>query len=637
MPTPFDLTHYRSLFDNIDHGFCTIEVIFDEQGRGIDYRFLDVNRAFEEQTGMRGVIGRTMRELVPAHEEPWFRQYGNVARTREPVRFEQAAAGLGRHFECYAFPVGDPALNQVAVLFSEISARKRAQRDLRASEARYRALVQATTNSLYRISADGCRLLNVHGGRVAPRATTNDSDACWLDGYIHDEDLPQARAAWDVALAHGAAFDLEHRTRFVDGSVGWVHTRVVPVRNDDGEIVEWIGSGSDITRRREASEALRKSEADHLNARRDAERANRTKDEFVAMLGHELRNPLSPMLTALQLMRMRGLATREQDILERQVRHLMRMVDDLLDVSRVSRGKVELQRKPIELHGIITRAIEMAGPMLEQRQNRVDVRVPRRGAGIDVDWDRMAQVFSNLLTNASKYSPTGSRIWILGERLGDVVRLAVQDEGSGIAPEMLERVFDAFVQETQSIERAAGGLGLGLAIVRSLVEAHGGHVRAESLGPGKGAAFIVELPAAYVRQAPLARVSPTPARQTPGAPHDTVLVVDDNEDAATMMQAALEQLGYRVEVAFDGPSALAKADDRKPAVVLLDIGLPVMDGYEVARRLREMSKGRPVRLIAVTGYGQETDRRRALDAGFEHHLVKPVDLERLEQLLSAAR
>jgi CheY-like chemotaxis protein len=260
--------------------------------------------------------------------------------------------------------------------------------------------------------------------------------------------------------------------------------------------------------------------------------------------------------------------------------------------------------------------------------------VPRRGVGIEVDRDRMAQVFSNLLTNASKYSSHGSRIWVVGERIGDTARLAVQDEGIGIAQEMTESVFEAFVQGGQSIERAAGGLGLGLAIVRSLVEAHGGRVRAESRGPGHGASFIVELPAVYVPEASASEDRPEALPHASGSkPAARVLIVDDNEDAASTMRAALEHLGHVVEVAHDGPSALVASARFMPSSVLLDIGLPVMDGYEVARRLREDANGRRIRLIAVTGYGQDADRQRALEAGFEEHLVKPVDLRRLDGLL----
>jgi PAS domain S-box-containing protein len=636
MPTSFTEDHYRTLFESIDQGFCTIEVLFDAAGAPSDYRFLDVNRAFEQQTGLHDAVGRRMLELVPAHEAHWFQIYGEVALTGEPVRFEQGAAALGRWYDVYAFRVGDPALRRVAILFSDISARKQAERALHASEARYRALAHSTTNSIYRLSADGRQLLEVYGGGVAQHPNTADPRSSWFHDYVHPDDRERVREAWLVAVANGTTFELEHRGQSHGGTWGWLLSRAVPVWNSEGVIAEWVGSATDITARREAEEALRRSETDHEAARREAERANRTKDEFLAMLGHELRNPLAPILTALQMMRLRGSESGEQEILERQVKHLTRLVDDLLDVSRITRGTIELHRRPMELRDVVVRAMETAGPVLEQRQNLVEVQIPRCGAAIDGDRDRLAQVLSNLLTNAAKYSEPGSRIVLRGQRSGDVVRVSVKDEGIGIPPEMLGSVFDAFVQQPQSLERAGGGLGLGLAIVRNLVAAHGGTVRAESGGLDCGTEFTVELPAVDMAGgSAVERLTSQPNRPAAGAKR-RILVVDDNEDAANMLRAVLEQLGHVVEVAFDGPSALARAEGFHPDTVLVDIGLPVMDGYEVARRLRSMRESSEVvRLLAVTGYGQEADRQRALQAGFEHHLVKPIDLHKLERLIES--
>jgi PAS domain S-box-containing protein len=633
MRTGFTEDHYRTLFDSIDRGFCTIEVLFDDDGTAFDYRFLDVNRAFEQQTGLIDATGRSVREMVPAHEEHWFQIYGQVALTGQPVRFEHAAAALGRWYDVYAFRVADAPARRVAVLFSDITGRKQAEQALHASESRYRALTHATAYSVYRLSADGRHLLEVYGGPAAEYPGTRAPITSWLDEYVHPEDRSSVRKAWLRAVAAGTNYELEHRGRFADGKWGWVLSRAVPVRDDEGRIVEWIGSGSDITRRKEAEEALRRSEANHAAARSDAERANRAKDEFLAMLGHELRNPLAPMLTALQLMRLRGLKSREQDVLERQVRHLARMVDDLLDVSRITRGTIELRKHVIELHDIVARALELAGPLLDQRRNHVDVRVPQQGLVISADHDRMAQVVANLLTNAAKYSEPGSRIVVQGDRIDDRVHLSVQDQGVGIPADMLAHVFDAFVQHGQSVERAGGGLGLGLAIVRSMVAAHGGTVRAESEGLNRGSRFIIELDAAGIMDTSNGVAEAALFESNDAPSHPKVLVVDDNEDAAVMLCAALQQLGYVVESASDGPAALAQVDAFQPATVLLDIGLPLMDGYEVARRLRARHDARPVRIIAVTGYGQAPDRQRALAAGFDEHLVKPIDLHRLQHII----
>ena len=359
------------------------------------------------------------------------------------------------------------------------------------------------------------------------------------------------------------------------------------------------------------------------------------------MLGHELRNPLAPMVTALQLLRLRGAESPEQEILERQVRHLTRMVDDLLDVSRITSGKVELHREPIELGEVVLAAMELVRPLLEQRRHHVELRVARSGAGIDVDRGRMAQVLSYLLTNAAKYSEPGSRIVVSGGRSGGIVRVGVKDEGIGLAPELLDALFEPFVQQPQALERAAGGLGLGLAIVKNLVTAHGGTVRADSAGRDRGSEFIIELPAVDLPSDATAvtrllekRADAAGALAGDADRRERILVVDDNHDAAQMLRTALEHLGYEVEVAHDGPSALARAETFQPSTVLLDIGLPVMDGYEVAKRLRSASAGHRVpRLLALTGYGNEADRERSRDAGFQHHLVKPIDLDRLEHVL----
>jgi signal transduction histidine kinase/DNA-binding response OmpR family regulator len=365
-----------------------------------------------------------------------------------------------------------------------------------------------------------------------------------------------------------------------------------------------------------------------------ADAANRAKDEFLAMLGHELRNPLSPILTSLQLMRLKGQHSREQDILERQVRHLTRLVDDLLDVSRITRGKIELQKQRIPLADIVARAIETANPLLELRQHRLVVDVPRSSLEVDADPDRMAQVVANLLTNASKYSDVGSEIRIFAQSQDGVVRLSVKDRGIGIAADMLDHVFDLFVQHPQTLERSRGGLGLGLTIVRNLVEQHGGTVVAKSAGPGKGSEFVIELPAAGL-PSPTASVRETGKVAGNGEPRPKrILVVDDNGDAAAILADVLELLGNTVAIAHDGPSALETARSFSPDLALVDIGLPVMDGYELARRLRDQQGiSSHLRLVAVTGYGQEADRRRSADAGFEDHLVKPVDMAVLENVV----
>jgi signal transduction histidine kinase len=366
-----------------------------------------------------------------------------------------------------------------------------------------------------------------------------------------------------------------------------------------------------------------------------AEAATRAKDEFLAMLGHELRNPLSPIVTALQLMRLKGHTSREQDVIERQVSHLRGLVDDLLDVSRITGGRIELRKERVDVVDITARAIELASPMIEQKRQTLDIQVAA-GLWVDADPARLAQVFSNLLTNAAKYSEAGTRIGLSAERSGDRVRVCVRDQGIGIEPDMLERVFELFVQQTQSAERA-GGLGLGLAIVRSLTRMHGGTVRAESRGRGEGSEFVVELPAATGdRSAAPPPASSWETRDTGHDPKgDRILIVDDNQDAAELLAQLLGEIGYDVRVVNDGPTALSMADGFAPRFALLDIGLPVMDGYELGRRLR--ANAPEMQLVAVTGYGQASDKERSHQAGFAAHLVKPIHLARLQELLDSLR
>ena len=359
-----------------------------------------------------------------------------------------------------------------------------------------------------------------------------------------------------------------------------------------------------------------------------AQAADRRKDEFLAMLGHELRNPLAPILTALQLMALKGVpgVEREREIIGRQTRHLVRLVDDLLDLSRITRGKVELRRARTDIAAVLAKAVEMASPLLEQRNHHLQILAPRGVCFVDGDEIRLAQVFQNLLTNAAKYTPPGGQITArLGLSGGSAV-LEIEDNGDGIPGPFLPSIFDPFVQGERSIDRSQGGLGIGLALVRSLVVLHGGTVAAHSDGVGKGSRFVVSLPSA----AGALEVAPPSSSEGPALAERgrRVLLVDDNEDAAELQAELLRAVGHEVLVAYDGPSALAEAGAFRPDVALLDIGLPVMDGYELARKLQSLLP-QPLRLVALTGYGQENDRARSREAGFALHLVKPVDGARL--------
>jgi PAS domain S-box-containing protein len=378
-------------------------------------------------------------------------------------------------------------------------------------------------------------------------------------------------------------------------------------------------------------------------ARTTAQEAERRKDEFLALLGHEMRNPLAPILTALQLMKIKGEAgERERAVIERQVDHLRRLVDDLLDVSRFTRGKIDLKKAPVEMAAVVGKAIEIAGPLLERRRHHLTVSAPARGLLIEADEVRMAQVIANLLTNAGKYTPEGGSIGLAAEREGEWIVVRVIDNGIGIPPEALPSLFEPFVQGARSLDRAEGGLGLGLTLVRTLVELHGGAVAASSAGRGQGSTFVVRVPAvtrplvAPTAVEPIVAAGPAQAGAT-AADLQRVLIVDDNADAAEALAETLRVFGHDVRVALDGPEALAVAREFQPQVALLDIGLPVMDGYELAEHLRREQAGPPLRLVALTGYGQERDKARSKEAGFDLHLVKPVDIQDLKKAIGVQR
>ena len=387
---------------------------------------------------------------------------------------------------------------------------------------------------------------------------------------------------------------------------------------------------TEIVERKKLDRALREEQA-HLRE------ANRRKDEFLAMLSHELRNPINPILTALDLMDMKGdeHSRREREVIRRQALHLAGLVEDLLDISRVTGGKIALRPEPMEISAVMARAIEMASPLLEQRAHLLQLSIPQRGLLVDADPIRLPQVFANLVMNAAKYTERGGRIELTARRDGDEVVVSCHDNGIGIAPELLSTMFEPFVQGSRSLDRTEGGMGLGLALVRSLTQLHGGTVSAESAGLGKGSTFSVRLPAAAQALRPAVR---PPAETSNGSVTATrperVLIVDDNTDCALGFAQVVQLLGHQVEVAFDGPRALAAAARFHPTIALIDIGLPVMNGYELARRLRAANGSGPMKLIAVTGYGEESNRLMSLEAGFDLHTVKPVRLESLRSLLS---
>jgi CheY-like chemotaxis protein len=409
---------------------------------------------------------------------------------------------------------------------------------------------------------------------------------------------------------------------------------VSPLRDATGRIVGASKIARDITEQKRLQEELQERT-------RQLTEAERRKDEFLAMLAHELRNPLAPLLNAIRLLQEFGSDPRLRwatEVVQRQVQQMSRLVDDLLDIARIAQGKVQIHKEPVELAAVVARAVETSRPLIDARRHDLTVALPSGPVWLEADPARLAQVLINLLNNAAKYTKEGGQLWLAAEReKGDVV-LRVRDTGVGIPPEVLPKIFNLYHQEERSLDRSQGGLGIGLSLVRGLVEMHGGSVAAASPGVGRGSEFTVRIPAlADAPRGTEGNGKQDRAGQANGrTPFQRFLVVDDNRDSAESLALLLKVKGYEVQTAYDGVAALERARVIQPDVVLLDIGLPRMDGYEVARRLRQEG-GRQAVLVALTGYGTNEDLQRSREAGFDHHLIKPVELDALDELLAGRK
>ena len=508
----------------------------------------------------------------------------------------------------------------VVMTLVEVTDLKRAELATRKSEARFRALVTASSYSIYRMSPDWREMRELKGGGFI--VDTNQPSRDWLDKYIDPEDQPMVLAAIDEAIREKRMFELEHRVRRIDGGLAWTLSRAVPLLDEQGEITEWFGAAGDVTARREMEEALREE--------------HRRKDEFLATLGHELRNPLAPLRTGLELLA--GLLPddpelkRVREMLERHVQHLGRLVDDLLDVARIKSGHISLQRHRLDLRDLVRDAVgDLRGPA-EAAGLTLTAEHAAQPLPVEGDAVRLVQMITNLLNNAIKYTPAGGRIQVTSRSEGSDGVVSIRDSGIGLAPDQLTRIFDLFAQGPRNPAHASSGLGLGLTLARRLAELHGGSLDADSDGVGKGSEFILRLPLARNEPPAIAPAAAQADGDNTGEPR-RVLIVDDMPDIVYSLSPALQLRGHEVRQADRGEQALAIADDFEPEVVILDIGLPDMDGYTLARRLREHPATSEALLIAVSGYGQDEDRDKSRAAGIDHHLAKPADLKELEALI----
>lgn len=881
---------YHALFDAIDQGFCIIEMIFDDAGKPVDYRFIETNRAFEQQTGLSNVTGKRMRELAPAHEDYWFQVYGSVARTRQPVRFENHASQFGRWYDVYAFPFGSPENGHVAVLFNDITRRKRmlqslhesqeilqfivdnspdamfiqdtelryvwvgkptppltredciggtdfdllpredaqrvtetkqrvlsekrgtttelslahggvehvyqvtyeprqdasgnviglagyvrditerdhaekairesqrmlrsvldtarigifwkdrnsiilgcnqrladdacidspeqivgktdldlpwkeqapayladdrrviesglplldreelltggdgktrwlrtnkiplrapdgtiigvlgtyedvtgrkaAEEQLKESEKRFRAMVMASSDLLYRMSPDWSEMRQLSGESFL--TDTEAPDRHWMERLVPEEEQARMMSAIEEAIAKRSIFELEHRARRPDGSVGWTFTRAIPVFDVRGEIVEWFGAATDVTERIQSIESLAAAKRASERALIAAEEASRAKDHFLAVLSHELRTPLAPVVATVGFLQQRqdlDTETREAlAMIRRNVIMEARLIDDLLDVTRITRGKVELLKEPVELFKAIDAAVEVCKPEIQAKQLRFKVDCdPTAPYFVFADSGRLQQVFWNLLKNAVKFTPAGGSIELRCSIENEQVVVDVSDSGIGISAEMMPRLFTAFQQAESGVSRQFGGLGLGLAISKAMVDLHDGTIAAQSKGIGQGATFTVRLPLIRSPQHQSRDPEPTPAAPARSTCKPLrILLVEDHEDTGRMMELLLSRHGHSVKRTSTVASAVDLAglpEQKRFDLLLSDLGLPDGNGVELITRLRRCGHDLPA--IALSGYGQDEDIRRSRAAGFAAHLTKPILIAQLHETIEA--
>jgi PAS domain S-box-containing protein len=506
---------------------------------------------------------------------------------------------------------------------AEAQLRAQAEHRLRESEGRFQVLCTAAPVAIFQLDPAGrCVYASPVWTAATGRGPADALGTRWADA-VSDGRGPETLASWRAALDRGEPWSCESRFT-VDGAPRWVHLRTNPIVGESGAVMGHVGTIEDITARKVTEARLLE--------------ADRRKDEFLAMLAHELRNPLAAISSAVtvartpQLERERGWSVA---VIGRQVRHLEKLIDDLMDVSRITLGKIEMRQERLDLAVVINRAVDAVRAQVGDRHQQLLVDLPETPLWVDADPTRLEQVFVNLLSNASKYSHDGKRIWVTAAGGPGGAELRVRDEGIGLDAAMAERVFDLFTQAQTGLDRAQGGLGIGLSLAQRLTELHGGRIRVHSRGLGHGAEFVVTLP--LTDPATSAQTEAVAAPAALSHRPRTVLLVDDNVDATRALSLLLGHAGFTVVIAYDGGEALARASEGAFDIVLLDLGLPIVDGYRVAETLRARPGGDEPLLIAISGYGQPEDRERSQAVGFDHHLVKPIDCAELVTLIQHPR
>jgi PAS domain S-box-containing protein len=581
----------------------------------------------------RAVVGLRFDDALPeVRDQGFVALLDEVYRTGEPhvghempVMLRRGPEGeLQERFVNFIFQPTRDHRGNVAGIFvegSDVTGAVLAARAVRESEEAMRQLANTIPQLAWMANPDGDIFwVNDRWFQFTGARPGEELDGGWTD-FLHPDDMPQLMATWRTAVETGQPYEARARVRGANGEYRNFLLVAAPLRDAQGRIVRWFGTNTDVTPIEKAQQELREASA--------------RKDEFLAMLAHELRNPLAPIATAAELLRVAGAdperVAKTSAVIKRQADHMTKLVDDLLDVSRVTRGLVTLRRQALDFNAVVGEAVEQASAPMQAKRHRVTVDLPAEAPWVNGDRTRLIQVLSNLLNNAARYTPEGGEIAVRVTATDDDVCATVEDNGIGIPPALLPHVFDLFTQADRSPDRSQGGLGLGLALVKSLVELQGGSVSASSAGAGQGSRFTVCLP----RVAAEANEEEAMAEQAADDPlRRHLMVVDDNADAAHMLALLLESAGHSVAVCGTALEALEAAERTAPALLFLDIGLPGMDGYELVRRLRQLPETAHAFIVALTGYGTPLDRARALEAGFDEHLVKPVQPRALYAVLA---
>jgi len=613
---------YRALFQSIDEGLCVLQLVFDDAGRPADFVFASCNPAFEKHSGLVDIVGQLMSKVVPDLEPEWLQMLADAAGSGEGFRRQAEIRSLSRFADVYAFSLGDASKDRIAILFRDITERFKSEEALRERERFLSTVTGAARIGLAIIELDGTyRFANESIAQMVGRPVSA------ILGRPVSSVMSQA---WPVMDPH-------LRNAFKGERASFEYSEIDPSTATTRHFGAFLEPHSDRDDARTVAVVMVEI-TDLKRLESELKETDRRKDEFLATLAHELRNPLAPVRNAVTILNLSAAQTKEGtwaiSLIDRQLGVMVRLIDDLMDVTRINQGRIDLHREPLLLSSVLALAVESSRPQLEEYGHQLSIYQPNEDVLVDADLTRLSQVFMNLITNAAKYTDRGGQIDIQVESHDREVRVTVRDNGIGIDQSNLGGVFNMFSQIESALGRSRGGLGIGLSLVKRLVEMHGGNVEAMSAGLGMGSSFKVTLPV-FETEAAMSLSGPETFLSKGATGTRRILIVDDNEDAADSLSRLLTMTGHTVRVAYDGLSGLELAEEFRPDVLLLDIGMPKLNGYETCRRLRTHEWGRKIFVIATTGWGDVSAKSAVIEAGFDHHFIKPLDEKLLNATLSS--